>query len=531
MEKGYLSIVLHAHLPFVRHPEYEDFLEEDWYYEAITETYIPLLIAFDRLVRDGVDFRVTVSISPTLLSMFLDPLLQSRYLKHLDNLIELTYKEIDRTHYYPELNKLARMYNQRFLDARGLFESKYHRNLAQAFKYFADMGKIELITCAGTHCFLPLQEMYRPIVRAQVNTAVALHEKTFGRKPKGMWLPECGYHPGDDEMLRDAGVRYFFVDTHGILHGTPRPKYGIFAPVYCKSGVAAFGRDLESSKAVWSAKEGYPGDYNYREFYRDIGFDLDYDYIRPHIHEDGTRIQTGIKYHRITGPNIDLSNKELYVPERATETAADHAGNFMFNRQKQVEHLYNFLGKKPIIIAPYDAELYGHWWYEGPEWLEFLCRKIHHDQGDIKMITPGEYLEMYPKNQVVTPSYSSWGWKGYAEYWLEGSNDWIYKHLHKAGERMIELANNYQNADGLLKRALNQAARELMLAQASDWAFILKTGTCVPYANKRFKDHTERFTKLYESIKANAIDEPYLAEIESKDNLFAEINYLDYQTK
>ena len=146
MEKGYLSLVLHAHLPFVRHPEHEDFLEEDWYYEAITETYIPLLIVFDRLVQDGVDFRLTVSLSPTLLSMFQDPLLQSRYLKHLDSLIELTYKEIDRTHYYPEMNKLARMYNQRFLDARGLFESKYHSNLAMAFKYFADLGKIELIT-------------------------------------------------------------------------------------------------------------------------------------------------------------------------------------------------------------------------------------------------------------------------------------------------------------------------------------------------------------------------------------------------
>ncbi|MFA4857937.1 MAG: DUF1957 domain-containing protein, partial [Candidatus Margulisiibacteriota bacterium] len=257
MEKGYLSFILHAHLPYVRHPEYEDFLEEDWLYEAITETYIPLIQVFENLVNDDVDFRITMSISPTLLSMFLDPLLQNRYLKHLDSLIELSFKEIDRTRFEPEFNRLARMYNQRFIECRAIFENKYHRNLAMAFKKFQDLGKMEIITCGATHCFFPLQEIYKPAVRAQVKVAVQLHEKVFGRRPQGIWLPECGYQPGDDEILKEERLRFFLVDTHGILHGSPRPKYGIYAPVYCKSGVAAFGRDVETSKAVWSAIEGY----------------------------------------------------------------------------------------------------------------------------------------------------------------------------------------------------------------------------------------------------------------------------------
>ena len=524
MEKGYLALVLHAHLPYVRHPEYQDFLEEDWFYEAITETYIPLLKVFEGLVNDGVDWRITMSISPTLLSMFLDPLLQERYLKHLNALIELSYKEIDRTRYLPQFNDLAVMYNKNFLEARELFENKYKRNIAEGFKKFQDMGKLEINTCGATHCYLPLEEVYRPLVRAQVITAARHYEKFFGRRPKGIWLPECGYQPGDDQVLRDEGIRYFFVDTHGILHGSPRPKYGVFAPVYCKSGVAAFGRDMESSKAVWSAIEGYPGDFNYREFYRDIGFDLDFEYIRPYIHPDGTRIQTGIKYFRITG-NVDLSNKQPYVRQWALDKAADHAGNFLFNRGKQAEYLYDFLGKRPIIISPYDAELYGHWWYEGPEWLNFLIRKAYYDQDTVKLITPSEYLDENPKNQVVTPSMSSWGWKGYSEVWLEGSNDWMYRHLHKAGERMIELADTHQDADGLLKRALTQAARELFLAQSSDWPFIMKTGTCVPYAVKRFKDHIERFTKLYEGIRRGAIDGNFLSDIEYKDNLFPDLDY------
>ncbi|MCU0641556.1 MAG: DUF1957 domain-containing protein [Candidatus Margulisbacteria bacterium] len=527
MEKGYLALVLHAHLPFVRHPEHEDFLEEDWFYEAITETYLPLLKVFEGLLNDGVDFRLTMSITPTLASMFVDPLLQDRYVQHLDKLIELTEKELERTRWQAEFHELARMYHRLFQEARELFVNRYGRNLVTAFKKFQDLGKLEIITCGATHGFLPLMEVNPKAVRAQIMIAAAQYEKLFGRKARGIWLPECGYQPGHDEFLKEAGIRFFLVDTHGILHGTPRPKYGVFAPVYCKSGVAAFGRDMESSKAVWSAAEGYPGDYQYREFYRDIGFDLDYDYIRPYIHVDGTRINTGIKYFRITG-NVELAFKQPYHERAALERAADHAGNFLFNREKQVEHLYDWLGKKPIIVSPYDAELYGHWWYEGPAWLNFLLRKIHFDQTTVQLITPSEYLDRYPRNQIVTPSQSSWGYKGYAEVWLNGSNDWLYRYLHKAADRMVELAQSYPHATGDLRRALNQSVRELLLAQSSDWAFIFKTGTCPPYAYKRTKDHIERFSKLYDGIRANAIDLPYLGQLEWLDNIFPEVDYMVY---
>ena len=288
------------------------------------------------------------------------------------------------------------------------------------------------------------------------------------------------------------------------------------------SGVAAFGRDLESSKQVWSSIEGYPGDYNYREFYRDIGFDLEFDYIKPYIHPDGVRINTGIKYYRITGTSMQ---KEPYVPEWARETAAAHAGNFLFNRQKQVEYLYDMIQRKPIIVSPYDAELYGHWWYEGPQWLEFLIRKIACDQDTVKMITPSEYLSENPRNQVITPSMSSWGYKGYSEMWMQGSNDWIYRHLHEASYRMSELVRSYPHANGITRRALNQALRELLLAQSSDWAFILGTGTHTSYAIKRTKDHLLQFNRLYDDIRSNVIDDQWLGEVESKDNLFPDIDY------
>jgi len=259
--------------------------------------------------------------------------------------------------------------------------------------------------------------------------------------------------------------------------------------------VAAFGRDIESSKQVWSSVEGYPGDYNYREFYRDVGFDLDYDYVRPYLPADGVRVNLGIKYYKITGKS---NRKDPYVRQWALDRAADQAANFMFNREKQIEWLTGIVqDRKPIIVAPYDAELYGHWWFEGPDWINFLMRKIAYDQKTIKLTTPMEYLAENPTCQVARRRLEL-GHKGYAEVWLNGTNDWIYRHLHVAADRMVELAQQYPNADGLLRRALNQASRELLLAQSSDWAFIMKTGSHVEYAVKRTQDHVLRFTRLYE---------------------------------
>ena len=526
MSKGYLAMVLHAHLPFVRHPEHEFFLEEKWFNEAVTECYIPLIHVFEKLIADGVDFRLTMSITPSLMSMMTDGLLQERYSRHITKLIELAEKEIERTKYDENFHRVAIMYRDLFYRVSRTFHEGYQRNLLNAFRRFQDLGKLEIITCGATHGYFPLLGLHRESIHDQIKVAVDLYTKNMGRPPRGIWLPECGFNPGDDEILKAYGIKYFFSDTHGIMHAEVRPKYGIFAPVYCPSGVAAFGRDVETSKQVWSANEGYPGDFDYREFYRDIGFDLDFDYIQPYIHPEGIRVHTGIKYYRITGKT---NHKESYNPIRAQEKVAQHAGNFMFNREKQVEYLAGLMDRKPIIISPYDAELFGHWWFEGPAWLDMLIRKIAFNQNTVKLITPSEYLKEYPVNQMTMPSMSSWGFKGYHEVWLEKSNSWIYRHLHKAADRMIELADTYPDAEGDLRRALNQAARELLLAQSSDWAFIMKTGTMVEYAVKRTKMHLYRFNKLYDDIRWNHIDTGWLGDVEWKDNIFPDMDYQVYR--
>ena len=520
--QGYLSIVLHAHLPFVRHPEHPKFLEESWLFEAITETYIPLIQTFEGWRRAGIDAPLTLSLSPTLCTMLLDPLLCGRYELHLNSLIDLAEKEIHRTHWDREFRELAWMYHHKFTLARETWRH-YEANLVAAFKKFQDEGRLEIITTGATHGLLPLLAGHPSSIRAQILTARDHYRSCFGCDPRGIWLPECAYVAGVEAHLQEANIRWFILDTHGVLHARPRPRYGTFAPVFTPNGIAAFGRDFDSSRQVWSKHEGYPGDPRYRDFYRDIGFDLDLDYVKPHLPSPENRGFTGMKYYRITG---GAGAKEIYQRDQALQAAKEHAQHFLNERILQVERLAGLLDRPPLIVAPYDAELFGHWWYEGPEFLDNFARKAFQQQKTIEMITPGEYLHRHPTNQVAVPSVSTWGEEGYLRAWLNESNEWIYPHLQVAQERMSGLVKKFSKRSTVLqRRALKQAARELLLAQASDWPFILRAGTSPDYARRRVKDHLLRFIALHDQLTATTVDEKWLAEIEACDNLFPDVDW------
>ncbi len=525
-KKGYVSFVLHAHLPFIHHPESDDYLEESWLYEAISETYIPLLKNFKKLVEEGVNFRITMSMTPPLLSMLDSKLLQRKYIKYLKNLIELSRKEIIRTAYDERLNKLSKYYYDRYSEDLRFFKDEYNCNLINAFKYFQDLGVLEIITCGATHGYFPILYVNEKTIRAQIAVGVQTYEKYFGKKPRGIWLPECGYVPESDKYLKEFGIDYIITESHGILYADPTPVYGTFAPIVSPEGVIAFGRDIESSQQVWSSIDGYPGDVNYREFYRDIGYEADYEYIKPYIAHNGVRVHTGIKYHRITGKS---EHKDYYDVRWAEDSAERQAGHFMDSRNTQIENLSQNMDTPPFVLCPYDAELYGHWWYEGPYWLYILFKKIYYDESNFELITPSEFIDKYPSMQISLPCRSSWGANGYSEVWLNESNDYVHRHLHVAGDKMCELANLFSKPTLLQKKALNQCARELLLAQSSDWLFIITNGTMVDYAKKRIKEHIGRFTKLYNQLKENAIDKDFLNDICKKDKLFPDIDYLIYK--
>lgn len=523
MTAGHLIVQLHAHLPYVRHPEEPVFLEESWLFEAITEVYIPLLERLDRMLRTGVQARLCMTWSPSLCEMLADPLLQQRYRHHLTSLLDLAGKEEfwkRNTPFHPA----ALMYRDHFQYCLSRWDA-LGGNILTWVKDLMDAGVLEVVTCGATHGYLPLMSS-DAARRAQLAVACNNYRKHFGRSPRGIWLPECAFAPGIDRLLSEQQLEFFFVETHAVYYGAPRPRYGSYAPVFTPAGVAAFARDPETSRSVWSSQTGYPGNPVYREFYRDLGYDGDYNYVKPYLHPDGVRRNLGLKYHRITG-KVQLHEKLPYDPAIAHKQAMDDAGHFLDARAKQCRHLTKLLGKPACITSPYDAELFGHWWFEGPQFIESLFHAAA-SHPDIEVLTPSEYLDRFPCHQIVMPNQGSWGENGFHGVWLNPANDWIYRHLHAAEDRMRECALRHPMAPPLLTRFLNQMARELLLMQSSDWAFIMTTGTAGAYATRRVRDHVHRFTGLYEQVMRGDLNAGSLATIEGLDPIFQEIDYRVY---
>jgi 1,4-alpha-glucan branching enzyme len=517
---GSLALVLHAHLPWVRHPEHPHFLEEDWLYEAITETYVPLLRVMDALERDGVPFALTMSMTPPLCEMLSDRLLLERYESRLDALIRLA-RALAETHRSTWFEAGADDALATLEGVRSTFVDTHERDLIAGFRHHQDRGALTIVTCGATHGLLALSGTFEGR-RAQIEVARANYQKHFGRDPEGIWLGECAYQDGVDALLADHGIRFVFLETHGVNHAEPRPRYGHYRPILTDRGVAAFGRDPECSRQVWSADEGYPGDPLYREFYRDAGWDAPLELLGDLL-GGGPRKNVGLKLHRITG-RVALHEKQPYVPAWASERVHVHARHFLEARVAQIDRLVDGLGIEPLLVAPYDAELFGHWWYEGPQFIEALFRTAA-EYPSVRLTTPTRWLAAHPEAQICTPAPSSWGDKGFWDVWINGENAWIYKHLHRAEEAMIEVATTHTEVSALEDRALTQLGRELLLAQSSDWAFIISMKTTVPYAVKRTRLHLVNFARLYRELRAHQLDEGFLSELENRSPIFGELDW------
>lgn len=495
-------------------------MEEAWLHQALLECYLPLLEVWERLAAEGVPFRLTLSLSPTLLEMLDDPLLKERFRRYLESRLELAEREVWRTRDDP-FHPAACLYRERFGRAWELYTERCRGDLVAPLAQLEAAGHLELLTCPATHGYLPLLAAAPSAVRAQIRVGAGTFARHLGHRPPGLWLPECAYHAGCDGELAAAGLGYFFVDAHGLVCARPRPRYATFAPVRCPSGVACLARDLESSLEVWSARSGYPADPEYREFYRDIGWDLPLEYVGPYVHESGQRMFTGFKYYRLTGPT---DHKEPYRPWVARHRLREHAESFVANRRRQVEALYARMQRPPILVAAYDAELFGHWWFEGPQWLEQVLRLLAFGE-PVASATPSDYLQRHPELQTAQPNPSSWGYRGFHELWLNEKTDWIYRHLLAAARNMEELAARFVAPSALERRALNQAGRELLLAQASDWPFMIRSGSHGEYAWNRVRGHLVSFFRLYQDLLEGQVDPSALAALEARHPLFPDLDY------
>jgi 1,4-alpha-glucan branching enzyme len=528
MEKSCFSLVLNAHLPFVRRPEFPDYLEERWLFEAISECYLPMLRAFRRLESDGVPFRLTLSISPTLQAMLTDPLLQERYITYAERQLAFAMREIGRNGAESSEGKLAAMYAVMYETDKSDFQELYQRNILRGFDYFHKKGMLELITTSGTHAFMPLYGEHPESEAAQIETAIISHRKNFGKNPQGFWLPHLGYYPGLERILKSYNLSYAILDPRALIYGDPIPFAACFAPVRMRNGYVAFARDSASAKALYDGKEGYPAAPAYRDFYRDVGYDLPADYVIDFMPDEKTRVPTGFKYRAI---GMDGNEKGIYDREKARAQAREHASNFVYNRKLCLKRAQEQMDMPAIVLAAFDAELLGHWWFEGVDWLEAVLRELAASSAEIRSVTPSEYLEINKSPQESQPEFSSWAENGYCEPWLEKPNAWLCRHIYKSAGRMVELADRFPNENGLKERALNQAAREILLMQNSDWPYLMRTPGSEPFAKAQMEDAIGNFAKIYDMLSRNAINTEWLTRLEKRNNLFPFINYRMFRRK
>ena len=539
---GKVHLLLHAHLPFVREPSYDRSLEENWFFEAMAETYLPIIQMLNRLEEKGVPGTLNFSVSSSLLAMLTDRSLLDKFSRHLHKQLELLEREKVRLQDNSELTEVVNFYYRRQLALIYTWEHDCGCEIVSALKRLEEIGKINLLTCVGTHPFLPAYQNDLDAIRLQLKITVRAFEEAFGKRPRGLWLPECGYFEGLDAILAEYGFKYFFLETHGVLLAKPAPKYGVFAPIKTPAGLYCFGREQSSSMEVWSRKTGYPGHPEYREFFKDITHERENEYLGDYFLAAGTHIETGFKYYRITGSE----DKKVYRPWNALRLVEDHARLFVANREETVSNLLpNMDGNKISILCPYDAELFGHWWFEGPLFIEKMFERAASsnvvEMASLEASVPSSpsFAGSVADPDVHSPVFSSWGEGGFGEVWMNDAVAFQYPLFFRMRGMMNDLKNRIErgahgNVHGVnvkksakldetavtKKRFLSQMARELVLFQASDWAFMIHNNSAADYARARLNGHYENVCALYkEAVKANP-DTKLLKKLEQKNNLF-----------
>ncbi|MEM7698842.1 MAG: 1,4-alpha-glucan branching protein domain-containing protein [Verrucomicrobiota bacterium] len=497
-----VAIVLHAHIPWVRHPEVAHCLEEDWLHSGILETYLPLLDSLVRLRSGKVPFQVTLNFSPTLLAMLEDRILRQRTVAYFDRLLRLTRDEIKRGDISGH-GDLAERYEERIERFRTLYLDSWEGDLVGVLKDLRQSGHVELTASAATHGLLPLLMRSPEAARAQIRAGIRQFVKSFGSMPRGFWLPECAYAPSLGRMLREEGLDWTIVEEHGLSNAHHSSSAFPFVPGQTADGLAIFGRDQESSGEIWSADDGYPGDPRYRDFFRDVGLEAPDEYLANFLGESGERQLTGLKYFRSERQGPDSLP---YDPALASAAVMEHTKHFINRRGAQLASHEGDGLANPISVCAFDSDLFGHWWFEG---TEFLGRLFYEGsrRSDFRFMTPGGYLARHPVGEypLVEPVSSSWGEGGYFETWTTPENNWVHEEIHRRSDQLVRFVNLFEeNRDEFdetviahREQCIRLMTRELLLAQSSDWPFLMKNPASREYATERTHDHLATFDQIW----------------------------------
>lgn len=522
------SIVLNAHVPWVRHPDVDHCLEEDWLHSTVLETILPLLEMLTRLRSEEVPYKLTLNLSPTLLTMLGDAVLKRRTLAYLDRTIRLCRDEVERGD-ITGFKDLAKMYEDRFYRFRELYVNEWKSDLVRAICDLRDSGHLELTASAATHGLLPLLMRVPEAVQAQVRAGIRQYVQCFGRMPRGFWLPECAFAPALGQLLKQEGIDWTIVDEHGLTGATNADEAFPFLPAETPEGLFVFARDLGGSSEVWSADEGFPGDERYRDFMRDVGLEAPIEYLRDYLGEGEQRQFTGLKFYRSA---VDEEGNHIpYDLDLASKALEEHSTRFVSSRGAQLAALEAQGIENPNVVCAFDADLFGHWWYEGTEFLERVLRKID-EREDFSLSSPNTYLKQNDEREfpIATPISSSWGEGGYFETWTSEENSWVYGEIQSRTEQLARFVKIFDENRGDYtdeaiahrQRCIQLMTRELLLAQSSDWGFLMMNEPSREYAERRTNEHLENFDRVW-AVTPRSVGKEVLDEIEDKNPIFPDL--------
>jgi len=533
------AFALHSHLPYARGAGRWPHGEE-WIHEAILGTYLPLLTTLHDLRAAEVPFRLTLGLTPVLIEQLSDRDVIHRSIQYLDD--QIRRAETDRKLLAAEgqqhRSELATFYTTVYRTLGSAYVMRFDSDIVGAFADLARTGHLEILTSAATHGYLPLLD--EATVHLQLATGRRSSRRLIGIEPTGVWLPECAYRPGLETILEDHGFTHFFTDAN-LLAGrslspaqmrrsarerersgsalaatavlerppvVPPVDVDVFHPyLVAGSDVAAVARHPEVSGQVWSAMFGYPGDPHYREFHR----------------KDE---RSGLRYWRVTDQATGLGEKHEYVPHLASERVQAHADHFIETVRAELAAQRARTGRDGLLTVTFDSELFGHWWFEGVDWLAAVLRRAA--EGGPETTTVADRLVADPPTERIELREGSWGKDNDHSTWLNERTAWIWDELGRMEERFATVLASTAR-DELRQRALRQAARELLLASSSDWPFLVTTGQAADYAVERFRSHALRFHRACElARRATADDEVELRSLEHADNPFPDVDPADF---
>jgi 1,4-alpha-glucan branching enzyme len=502
---GYFSLVLHTHMPYVRKNGAWP-VGEDWLFQAMSETYIPLLGMLAQMENEDISSCLGITMTPVLCEQLADRYIQDRFIEHLKVMAEHTMDDIKDFEYLCDDKRkaLAEAYFEEYRRKLLAFAA-IDGDLLGALASFEQEGLVEIIASSATHAFLPGLADERSM-RTQVLLGLETHRRRFGVNPSGFWIPECAYRDGLEDLLQSEGVRYILVDPTA-LSGLPST-----CPYHVGSSrVAAVARSERAHRNAWDDRTGYPTD------------DLYIDSTKYYM-------SSGLHYWKVTGPHVNIEDKEIYEPVPAQARALDHARHFIHAITEELRAAPpcpgngTSTGNNPLVLASYDTEFLGHGWKEGIYWLEVTVRSLEGSEG-IRMTTPSRYLEENPPRTSITLDLTTWGTGKDDSTWINAETTWMWEALEDSQKRLFDLAD-YRHRSALEKRALQQAVREVLLLESSDWPYMVAKYRAKEYSIQRFCAHLERFREIAGMLEAGDLDrlDSTLGEIEEVDNIFVQLD-------